>query len=776
MSDLVKLSVIIPVYNTSEYLAECFDSILGQTLKELEILVVDDGSDDGGWEIIDQYQQQYQNFRAFRQKRKRQGAARNLALQYAQGDYVAFADSDDTIPATAYEKMYRLAKHNNSDMVAGVQQSFNKLRRWKSVPVHNEKFIKLIPLCDVFSFPELLSDISACNRIIKREVIAEKGVVFSEKTSGEDLDFMARIYLRIRRITVLPEVVYNYRARPNANTGRIKSSFFRDRVVVTEQLKDYYDLHGGTAIFPHLLRSELRKLVKNRIVKVVHVLEGRAQTEIFMYVQRLAKGMTPADICSAKEFSDITKTRLLLLWFGEFDALIQSERNPGSFKFKEKISSVECFAHLMPILKRRKLESINPFAKRKLLKLKRFVRGGYNFAKKFVKRILIGRGRLVVSVCKYVAILLMEKLGNQIKERNVWLIDERESQSAEDNSYHLFRYLRETHADLPVYYILDKKSNDWSKVASLGNAVQLYSWKHLTLLRQARVLLATDSFKNLAGPFEVLPFLQHKTHNVFLQHGIVALKDISYTKERFPYFNQVITTNDRERELFIGRYGYSPDEVTATGLARYDKLHTSSGKKIGRKTILLLPTWRKWIRGKKQFFGSTFFSHWNSLLGDDKFCQMLEKNNITAYFYPHFKLDEFRQEFQPQSGNIEIIRADDVPLQDLIIECDMLLTDFSSVMWDFLYQNKPALCFMFDRDDMAKRHNGPPPLDFDEELPAPICYEVDKVVEKMALFIQNEFTILSEHLALAETFFKYRDNENCLRIYESAKMRAESIK
>ncbi len=128
MHPIPKISIIIPVYNTDQFLPECLQSIISQDLTDIEIILVDDGSTDTCPEIIRSYTEQYRNIIALHQKNQGQGVARNLGLSVANGEYVTFVDSDDVVPGTAYTEMYSLAVENHSDMVVGIQQSFNEKR------------------------------------------------------------------------------------------------------------------------------------------------------------------------------------------------------------------------------------------------------------------------------------------------------------------------------------------------------------------------------------------------------------------------------------------------------------------------------------------------------------------------------------------------------------------------------------------------------------------------------------------------------------------------
>ena len=112
-----KISIIIPVYNVEKYLAECLDSLINQTLKDIEILCIDDGSKDNSLEILNEYAAKDDRIKVFAQKNSGPGAARNLGIQHAKGEYLTFVDSDDWLKENAMEVVYNCAIEKNTDML-----------------------------------------------------------------------------------------------------------------------------------------------------------------------------------------------------------------------------------------------------------------------------------------------------------------------------------------------------------------------------------------------------------------------------------------------------------------------------------------------------------------------------------------------------------------------------------------------------------------------------------------------------------------------------------
>ena len=115
---MAKVSVIIPVYNVEPYLKQCMDSVVGQTLKDIEIICVDDGSTDGSLDILKEYATEDSRIQIIEQKNAGAGAARNNGMRHATGKYLSFLDSDDFFEPRMLEKAYDLAEKDQADFVS----------------------------------------------------------------------------------------------------------------------------------------------------------------------------------------------------------------------------------------------------------------------------------------------------------------------------------------------------------------------------------------------------------------------------------------------------------------------------------------------------------------------------------------------------------------------------------------------------------------------------------------------------------------------------------
>ena len=121
----VKVSVIVPVYNVEKYLRECLESLVNQTLKEIEIICINDGSDDSSLEVLNEYASKDSRFKIISQQNQGQGIARNKGIDIANGEYLQFVDPDDWVETNMLEKLYNFANKNNSNVVRFNYSNYN---------------------------------------------------------------------------------------------------------------------------------------------------------------------------------------------------------------------------------------------------------------------------------------------------------------------------------------------------------------------------------------------------------------------------------------------------------------------------------------------------------------------------------------------------------------------------------------------------------------------------------------------------------------------------
>ena len=214
-----KLSIIVPVYNVEEYLEKCLDSLVNQTMKDIEILVINDGSPDNSQRIIDAYASEYPDLIfSYQKENGGLGDARNFAIPYCKGEYIAFIDSDDYVREDFAEKTYQYAKENNLDIVM-----FNAI--W-FYPDGTEEKRSIFPRF-VSGFNDkayILAQPAAWNKIYKREIWTKSGLKFPVQLWYEDLATIPITAKYTSKIGYLEEELYYYRQRQNSIMSNTKYS------------------------------------------------------------------------------------------------------------------------------------------------------------------------------------------------------------------------------------------------------------------------------------------------------------------------------------------------------------------------------------------------------------------------------------------------------------------------------------------------------------------------------------------------------------------------
>ncbi len=211
-----KISVIIPVYNVQEWLPECLDSILTQTLVDVEIICIDDGSTDASWRVLKDYASTYANVHVLWSSNEGVACARNKGLAVAQGEYIIFMDSDDFYPnPLCLEALYTAAVENNAEIVAGSLTHFEQGRGF-----FNSNYSEyLFKEARWMTFEELQFDWGFTRHLFKRELLERNHILFPIRQCYEDPLFLIKAIDAVKAFYVIPLDVYAYR------TGHKPESF-----------------------------------------------------------------------------------------------------------------------------------------------------------------------------------------------------------------------------------------------------------------------------------------------------------------------------------------------------------------------------------------------------------------------------------------------------------------------------------------------------------------------------------------------------------------------
>lgn len=200
---MIKVSIIVPIYNASNYLETCINSLLNQTLDDYEIILINDGSTDNSKEIIAYYEENYKKIKAFNKENGGQSSARNLGLAKAKGEYISFIDADDYIENTFLEKLYKNALENNSDISFCNYYFVNeKITKHKDYVINNYNHVT--------NNEYLLTDPAPWNKLFKKSFLNKINFKFIEGIIYEDLASIFSLAKYNIKISYVNECLYYY--------------------------------------------------------------------------------------------------------------------------------------------------------------------------------------------------------------------------------------------------------------------------------------------------------------------------------------------------------------------------------------------------------------------------------------------------------------------------------------------------------------------------------------------------------------------------------------
>ena len=290
----MKLSVIVPVYKAEAWLNECVDSLLNQTLKDLEIILVNDGSPDRSGEIMADYAARFpETVRTLTLSNGGQGRARNRGIELARGEYLGFVDSDDYVLPEMYETLCSVADSEGADIVDCEIEAFyengatERLRTWRDGK-------------------PIAAAGSACNKLFRRSTVGE--IRFPEGLKYEDFGFSAKLLLRSRKTVHLPDALYRYRVGQPSTMHNQNSRMNLDLLEIMEDLRESMDEEKD--------RDDFEFLVLNHVlleaIKRVAAQKTPEREECLLLLRGYVKTQIPR-LGASKSFREESRNRRLIM-------------------------------------------------------------------------------------------------------------------------------------------------------------------------------------------------------------------------------------------------------------------------------------------------------------------------------------------------------------------------------------------------------------------------------------------------------------------------------
>ncbi|WP_440602885.1 glycosyltransferase [Bacillus sp. GB_SG_008] len=357
--------------------------------------------------------------------------------------------------------------------------------------------------------------------------------------------------------------------------------------------------------------------------------------------------------------------------------------------------------------------------------------------------------------------VITEDISNVLlHKKEIWLVGEKIGRSANDTGYWFFKHCREKYPEKNVYYLIDKKSPDYAKVKKLGRVIPFYSLKHIIYSMNAKYIFSSDNV-NILLPSNI-KHLRNATR-VFIQHGVILpgrVENVYHSNKDLTDY--ILTSGNLETQIIKNHFGYNNEEIWDCGLSRFDTLQN----KEAEKRIMMTFTWRKNIQDLEQLRESKYFTAIQSLLHNSKFIKVLEKNNIMLDVCLHPRTCQLLEEDNSgilnslkTSPNIEIHDFNKADVRELIERSSMMLTDYSSISFDFVYLEKPIINYLFQNNTPISEEN------IENVLPGYVSYSEDDVIRAVesCLVKQKRLKKINK-----KHYIKYDDGRNCDRLVKFA--------
>lgn len=364
----------------------------------------------------------------------------------------------------------------------------------------------------------------------------------------------------------------------------------------------------------------------------------------------------------------------------------------------------------------------------------------------------------------------------------IWLISDR-VENAGDNGEVLFKYLNKIKKETdeldnvrPIF-VISKNAKCIDRLKSEGEVVFIEDKKFPLYFLMAEKIISSGASDFTMNPFEkdrryLVDLFNFKYY--YLQHG-VACADLSVWLNRY-YKNieMIFATSEREKNSFIeDNYYYSEDNVVITGQSRFDDLYIDT-----RKEILILPTWRKSIKESYDinttsvyfdgFKETEYFKYYNGLINNERLLEAMRKHGYTGLFCIHPIHMKQTVDF---TGN-DVFKINDgyIDYNEVFAHSALMITDYSSVLFDFAYLRKPVVYTHFDKEDFfAGQIYDEGYFSYENDGFGPVCYDLETTVDAIISAIERDCENEQKYLERIDNFYAYSDKDNCKRIYEALK-------
>lgn len=370
---------------------------------------------------------------------------------------------------------------------------------------------------------------------------------------------------------------------------------------------------------------------------------------------------------------------------------------------------------------------------------------------------------------------LLYQMARMFKRRKLWMVSDRVNR-ADDNGEAFFQYLlTRKPSRTKVVFAVGKDSKDYRRLSRVGKCVGIPSFmqKMLFLLCDVNISSHADK-KDYYFHHEELRDVHAHTKYVFLQHGI-TMHDISGYLNRFKQnISGFVTAAVPEYDTIMKEsYGYKPESVWLTGFPRFDRLYRAE-----KKCITIMPTWRAYLmegyspetgmwKPRCGFEKQEFYRFYDALINSERLLASLNEMGYTLQFFPHPNINPYIERFHHDS-RVVFLSTTESSYRDVYAMSELVVTDYSSSVFDFAYLRKPLIYCQFDK---VKFYSGEQAyvkgyFDYERDGFGEVVYDLEHTIDLILEYVKNGCVLKDNYRKRIDSFFAFDDQNNSQRVLD----------
>ncbi|NTU26060.1 glycosyltransferase [Bacillus tequilensis] len=718
-----EISVIIPIYNVGDILIETLNSLSNQTFKNVEYILVDDGSTDNSPALMRNFAKQQDHVRIISQTNKGPAAARNRGLENAKGKYICFVDSDDILPPDSLEILYNCAKKYDCDLVTGASKRFNSKKEWY-IQSHVKHNLMKSGHKTIDKNPELFYSIGPCAKLYKRSLL--EGIFFPENLRfGEDQPVVLHAYLNAKNIYTINQVVYLYRLREgnsasltqeiNQKPIEILDSLLR-MISITEEIFSKYkktSVFLKSKYFERVLSYEVWSAVNGALLTKDSSIQKNAFNMLNSWLEKLDAALVEKLLPTLNHvFIDLLTKRAILI---KVNAKKEYFTLMGTLLTKINLdqinmTTIKNYKSIDYSIKTNSLYSVYKNSLCSLLKK--------HINKKRIKNFLLKR--------------IIYTLSNILPRAKTLVLATNNSEVLQGNLLAIYKEVTEFYPDKKVSVFLKKDRN-------FAELIYLY-YK----IGRSRWIFIDDYYHQLYGlkankNSEIVQTWH--AGGAFKRFGFSALSyresnSYDFEKKAHSFYTKILVSSPNVIKEYSEAFNADENKIIPLGIPRTDFFHSRSFKNTAaenfhkkypelkkKKLILYAPTFRGNVAQRQKFNLKLDLDYLQEHL-DEEYTILLKLHPSTKETISDMDSYKFILDMSHEDINV------------LMIVSYLMITDYSSVIFEYSILRKPIIFFAYDLEDYLSERGFY--FDYKSNVPGPIA---KNTAELTGIIKQNKFDL-----------------------------------